>query len=217
MSFLKIGDRAAGAIKSGGTTRRAAKMVVVDIDHPDIESYINWKVTEEQKVAALVTGSKVLSERLNAILRSCVNCEGELLRTRPHAKREPHHPQRDLPELRPLPDGSVSVEREAINAIYKDAGGRRGPGACSSTRTSRTSPWTCSARTRPWSSRAPRRTCAPGFMNLKVPGGPDDIAGAPDVVRVPFTHVKVFGWYDNEMGSDTYRLGELTIRAARSM
>ena len=62
MSFLKIGDRAAGAIKSGGTTRRAAKMVVVDIDHPDIEDFINWKVIEEQKVAALVTGSKVLSE-----------------------------------------------------------------------------------------------------------------------------------------------------------
>jgi ribonucleoside-diphosphate reductase alpha chain len=77
MSFLKIGDRAAGAIKSGGTTRRAAKMVVVDIDHPDIEDYINWKVTEEQKVAALVTGSKILSERLNAILRACVNCEGD--------------------------------------------------------------------------------------------------------------------------------------------
>ena len=77
MSFLKIGDRAAGAIKSGGTTRRAAKMVVVDVDHPDIESYINWKVIEEQKVAALVTGSKVLSERLNAILRSCVNCDGD--------------------------------------------------------------------------------------------------------------------------------------------
>ena len=77
MSFLKIGDRAAGAIKSGGTTRRAAKMVVVDIDHPDIESYINWKVVEEQKVAALVTGSKILSERLNAILKACVNCEAD--------------------------------------------------------------------------------------------------------------------------------------------
>ncbi len=76
MSFLKIGDRAAGAIKSGGTTRRAAKMVVVDIDHPDIEDYINWKVNEEQKVAALVTGSKMLAERLNAILKACVNCEG---------------------------------------------------------------------------------------------------------------------------------------------
>jgi ribonucleoside-diphosphate reductase alpha chain len=77
MSFLKIGDRAAGAIKSGGTTRRAAKMVVVDIDHPDIEAYINWKVIEEQKVAALVTGSKILSERLNAILKACVNCEAD--------------------------------------------------------------------------------------------------------------------------------------------
>ena len=64
MSFLKIGDRAAGAIKSGGTTRRAAKMVVVDIDHPDIEDYINWKVKEEQKVAALVTGSKIVSKHL---------------------------------------------------------------------------------------------------------------------------------------------------------
>src|SRR5438067_896723 len=76
MSFLKIGDRAAGAIKSGGTTRRAAKMVVVDIDHPDIEAFINWKVKEEQKVAALVTGSRIVSERLKAIMRACVNCEG---------------------------------------------------------------------------------------------------------------------------------------------
>ena len=75
MSFLKIGDRAAGAIKSGGTTRRAAKMVVVDIDHPDIEAYINWKVTEEQKVAALVTGSKICSKHLSAIMKACVNCE----------------------------------------------------------------------------------------------------------------------------------------------
>jgi ribonucleoside-diphosphate reductase alpha chain len=76
MSFLKIGDRAAGAIKSGGTTRRAAKMVVVDIDHPDIEDYINWKVKEEQKVAALVTGSKVVSRHLKAIMKACANCEG---------------------------------------------------------------------------------------------------------------------------------------------
>ena len=76
MSFLKIGDRAAGAIKSGGTTRRAAKMVIVDIDHPDIEDFINWKVTEEQKVAALVTGSKINQKHLNAIMRACVNCEG---------------------------------------------------------------------------------------------------------------------------------------------
>ncbi|HVV61266.1 MAG TPA: vitamin B12-dependent ribonucleotide reductase [Pseudolabrys sp.] len=76
MSFLKIGDRAAGAIKSGGTTRRAAKMVVVDVDHPDIEQYIDWKVLEEQKVAALVTGSKINQKHLKAIMKACVNCEG---------------------------------------------------------------------------------------------------------------------------------------------
>ena len=71
MSFLKIGDRSAGAIKSGGTTRRAAKMVTLDLDHPDIEEYINWKVTEEQKVAALVAGSKILSYHLNKIIKAC--------------------------------------------------------------------------------------------------------------------------------------------------
>ncbi|MBL8589368.1 MAG: vitamin B12-dependent ribonucleotide reductase, partial [Methylobacteriaceae bacterium] len=76
MSFLKIGDRAAGAIKSGGTTRRAAKMVVVDADHPDIEAYIDWKVKEEQKVAALVTGSKIVKKHIKAIMKACVNCEG---------------------------------------------------------------------------------------------------------------------------------------------
>ncbi len=76
MSFLKIGDRAAGAIKSGGTTRRAAKMVVVDVDHPDIEAFVEWKVKEEEKVAALVTGSKIVKKHLKAILRACVNCEG---------------------------------------------------------------------------------------------------------------------------------------------
>src|ERR1700726_3164583 len=76
MSFLKIGDRAAGAIKSGGTTRRAAKMVIVDADHPDIEAYIDWKVIEEQKVAALVAGSKLSARHLNAIIKACINCEG---------------------------------------------------------------------------------------------------------------------------------------------
>jgi ribonucleoside-diphosphate reductase alpha chain len=71
MSFLRIGDRSAGAIKSGGTTRRAAKMVTLDIDHPDIQEYINWKVTEEQKVASLVTGSKILNSQLNNIIKAC--------------------------------------------------------------------------------------------------------------------------------------------------
>ena len=76
MSFLKIGDRAAGAIKSGGTTRRAAKMVILDVDHPDVEQFIGWKVIEEQKVANLVTGSKINQKHLRAILKACVNCEG---------------------------------------------------------------------------------------------------------------------------------------------
>ena len=67
MGFLKIGDRAAGAIKSGGTTRRAAKMVICDTDHPDIEAFVNWKVIEEQKVASLVAGSKAHETRLNDI------------------------------------------------------------------------------------------------------------------------------------------------------
>ncbi len=62
MSWLKIGDRAAGAIKSGGTTRRAAKMVCLDLDHPDVEKFVNWKVREEIKVAAMVEGMKGLSE-----------------------------------------------------------------------------------------------------------------------------------------------------------
>ena len=71
MSFLKIGDRAAGAIKSGGTTRRAAKMVVVNVDHPDIEEFVNWKVKEEQKVAALVTGSKTVAKHMQAVMAAC--------------------------------------------------------------------------------------------------------------------------------------------------
>jgi ribonucleoside-diphosphate reductase alpha chain len=73
MSFLRIGDRSAGAIKSGGTTRRAAKMVVLDIDHPDVMNFIDWKVHEEQKVAALVTGSKLNQLHLNEIISACIN------------------------------------------------------------------------------------------------------------------------------------------------
>ncbi|HJT07748.1 MAG TPA: vitamin B12-dependent ribonucleotide reductase, partial [Stellaceae bacterium] len=80
MSFLKIGDRAAGAIKSGGTTRRAAKMVTVDIDHPDIEAYIDWKVREEQKVAALVAGSKLAQKHLNLIMTACHQPEAQALK-----------------------------------------------------------------------------------------------------------------------------------------
>ena len=76
MGFLKIGDRAAGAIKSGGTTRRAAKMVIVDADHPDIEQFINWKVLEEQKVASIVAGSKMHEQKLNGIFAAIKAWDG---------------------------------------------------------------------------------------------------------------------------------------------
>jgi ribonucleoside-diphosphate reductase alpha chain len=76
MGFLKIGDRAAGAIKSGGTTRRAAKMVICDMDHPDIEQFINWKVIEEQKVASLVAGSKMHERELNKIFEAIRGWDG---------------------------------------------------------------------------------------------------------------------------------------------
>lgn len=75
MSFLKIGDRAAGAIKSGGTTRRAAKMVCLDLDHPDIVEFIDWKVEEEKKVASLVTGSALNNRHLNQIMKACFQDE----------------------------------------------------------------------------------------------------------------------------------------------
>ncbi len=75
MSFLKIGDRAAGAIKSGGTTRRAAKMVCLDLDHPDVEEFIDWKVVEEKKVASLVTGSMHNNRALNKVMKACFEFE----------------------------------------------------------------------------------------------------------------------------------------------
>jgi ribonucleoside-diphosphate reductase alpha chain len=76
MGFLRIGDRAAGAIKSGGTTRRAAKMVICDADHPDIEDFINWKVIEEQKVASIVAGSKMHEQKLNGIFAAIRDFDG---------------------------------------------------------------------------------------------------------------------------------------------
>ena len=88
MSFLKVFDRAAGAIKSGGTTRRAAKMVVLNADHPDIEDFVNWKVREERKVADLVIGSKIFEKHVNAIIRAA------------HDTRVPE-PARLDPELNP--------------------------------------------------------------------------------------------------------------------
>jgi ribonucleoside-diphosphate reductase alpha chain len=83
MSFLKVFDRAAGAIKSGGTTRRAAKMVVLNADHPDIEEFVNWKVREERKVADLVIGSRIFERQLNAIIAAA------------HDTRVPEHARLD--------------------------------------------------------------------------------------------------------------------------
>lgn len=88
LSFLKIGDRAAGAIKSGGTTRRAAKMVTLDLDHPDIEEYINWKASEEEKVSALIIGSNQLQKHANALLATMWSEGAEVASTDP-AMNEP--------------------------------------------------------------------------------------------------------------------------------
>ena len=89
MSFLKIGDAAAGAIKSGGTTRRAAKMVCLDLDHPDIEDFVTWKMREEQKVAALVAGSKVCAQNLQAVLAACHNGDKSACATNTDPKSNP--------------------------------------------------------------------------------------------------------------------------------
>jgi len=108
MSFLKIGDRAAGAIKSGGTTRRAAKMVCLDLDHPDIEEFIDWKVIEEQKVAAMVTGSKICAQRLNAVLKAChvVDAEG-------NPKVEINPKQNNI-----LKEALLAARRDAVPEAY---------------------------------------------------------------------------------------------------
>ncbi len=76
LSFLKVGDRSASAIKSGGTTRRAARMVTLDADHPDVEDYINWKVEEEQKVVSMVIGSKVLKKHTRLIEQAVTAVQG---------------------------------------------------------------------------------------------------------------------------------------------
>ena len=121
MSFLKIGDRAAGAIKSGGTTRRAAKMVVVDVDHPDIEAYIDWKVKEEQKVAALVAGSKIVKKPPEGDPASaCVNCEGPgddcfNPEKNPALRREVKLARRD-----DVPDGMIKRVIQFARQGYRD-------------------------------------------------------------------------------------------------
>ena len=106
MSFLKIGDRAAGAIKSGGTTRRAAKMVICDMDHPDIEAFIDWKVIEEQKVAALVAGSRMHAEKLTSVMAAVRAWDG----AEHHATCPKTNPQ--------LKDAIRDARRSAIPESY---------------------------------------------------------------------------------------------------
>jgi ribonucleoside-diphosphate reductase alpha chain len=87
MSFLRINDVAAGSIKSGGTTRRAAKMVCLDLDHPEIETFIDWKMIEEQKVADLVAGSKLRKESFTKILDIAKQSKDVDLRTNPELRQ----------------------------------------------------------------------------------------------------------------------------------
>jgi len=135
MSFLKIGDRAAGAIKSGGTTRRAAKMVTLNVDHPDILEYVSWKMVEEQKVAALVTGSKTCRELLGEILAACreggaLNTEvkeNEALRKAIRKATRAHIPRSYISRILQLadqgftdlhfPEYDVDWESEAYNTV----------------------------------------------------------------------------------------------------
>ena len=136
MSFLKIGDRAAGAIKSGGTTRRAAKMVTVDIDHPDIEAYIDWKVIEEQKVAALVAGSKLAQKHLQPHHGGVPRREREGARRRPlrsgeeraaEARDQRGAPRHDPRELRPArhPVRAAGLHRDRFPHLRHRLGQRR--------------------------------------------------------------------------------------------
>ena len=124
MSFLKIGDRAAGAIKSGGTTRRAAKMVCLDLDHPDIEDFINWKVREEIKVAAMVEGVKhlpkeqrELAEKLHLRLDYDFNGEAYATVSGQNSNNSVRVPHRFIEAVEK--DGGWNLIRRTDNKLHK--------------------------------------------------------------------------------------------------
>ena len=194
MSFLKIGDRAAGAIKSGGTTRRAAKMVMLDLDHPDIEHFVHWKVVEENKVAALVAGSRMLSLHLNTVVTATAegDVEGDerfVARTNPALRRP------SAARARPACPTSPSSARST-------SPGRASP-SCTSTSTTptgtarRTTPSPARTRTTPSASRptscGPSRATTTGTCTTAPSGErrssragrpkPGDAAGARAVGR----------------------------------
>lgn len=118
------------------------------------------------------------------------------------------------------PDGTVSVEREAINAIYQEAAQGEARDLLKYSDEQNVSADILGENAAVVIEGAETHTRT-GFMELKVPspgaGAGSEVGASFDTVRVPLTHVKIFGWYDNEMGSYTYRLGELTTRLAKSM
>lgn len=122
MSFLKVGDASAGAIKSGGTTRRAAKMVIVDIDHPDIEAFIDWKSAEEMKVAALVAGTKVVKRSLDAVMKAGLNCSGSEEDCFDPAKNTALHREMVAARRNGVPDGAIAralqLAKQGIESIH---------------------------------------------------------------------------------------------------
>ncbi|CAG1020571.1 partial ribonucleoside-diphosphate reductase alpha chain, partial [Patescibacteria group bacterium] len=125
MSFLKIFDAGAGAIKSGGTTRRAAKMVCLNMDHPEVEDFINWKVEEEQKVAALVAGSHVNYEHIKKIMKSA-EIKGINPKDNPELKQLISEANKDYVPLNyikralMLVENGVSSEEFTIHKYYTD-------------------------------------------------------------------------------------------------
>ncbi|MEO0697207.1 MAG: vitamin B12-dependent ribonucleotide reductase [Pseudomonadota bacterium] len=123
LSFLKVGDSAAGAVKSGGVTRRAAKMVIVDADHPDIEDFVDWKAREEEKVAALAAGSQVLAMHLPKILKACWAAGGDSAVTDP-AKNRPLKDAIKAAQKAFVPSGAIQrildLARQGMREIYID-------------------------------------------------------------------------------------------------
>ena len=115
-----------------------------------------------------------------------------------------------------LPDGTVSVERDSINAIYEDAAAGEAHGLLKFSTEQNVSRDMLGENAAVVIEGVETHTRT-GFMNLIVPPSDPRSGKAADSVRIPLTHVKIFGWYDNEMGSYTYRLGELTEHVARSM
>jgi ribonucleoside-diphosphate reductase alpha chain len=132
LSFLKIGDRSASAIKSGGTTRRAAKMVALDADHPDVEKYVGWKAQEEHKAASLVTGSAIVKKRLEGIKRALGGFRGpredafnaaknrELARALGEALEDKIPPAYLYQLLRRLEQGEEGLEPQVFSTAWDD-------------------------------------------------------------------------------------------------